>query len=255
MVVNSIKFLFYLFGLQIEFKFFPKIWHVIPLLIPLASLYLVIFVFNEPVVENVSDGSHLINLGFISIHQVSYVSILLEANLKSKKERLICEKIEKINEIIQFRFKNIKKCNLLMKNVIKGHIPVCSFLLTMFIVNYLIIINVTRFVTDWALLVIPRLVFYLFCVQMIIYISVVGQKLQQIRLSLEANGYSIVLDDLEEVYIEVWELSEMINNKFQISFGVVLLQLFLDMTICAFWGLEYLMVLHPSSLCEYVVEN
>lgn len=51
------------------------------------------------------------------------------------------------------------------------------------------------------------------------------QKLYQLRRTLKAaEDDASVLDNLEEVYIEVWELSKMINDKFQISIGVVLLQ-------------------------------
>lgn len=253
MLVNSIKFVFYLFGLQINYKKFSKRWHVIPFLIPLTTLFFIIFVSNKPIIKKVSGVSHLINLIFIGMHQVSYFLILVETNLKSTDEWLIKKKIERIDVMIQSRLGNTKKFDLTMKSIVKQHLHSFTFLLTLFMVNYLVILNKTRFLTDWLLSIIPRIVFYLFSVQIIIYMSVVEQKLFQVRRNLDADNNARILDIIEDVYIEVWEMCQMINYKFQISIGVVLLQFFLDMTITAFWGIEYIMALHPSSICEYIV--
>lgn len=136
---------------------------------------------------------------------------------------------------------NVKteKHDFMLGNTVKQHIPVLTFLTALLIVDYSVILCFTRFLTDWALSFIPRIVFHLFCVQMIM--SVIQQKLYQLRRTLKAaEDDASVLDNLEEVYIEVWELSKMINDKFQISIGVVLLQQYLDMKSCLFWSFEYI---------------
>lgn len=187
------------------------------------------------------------NLSFVAMHQLSYILIVLEASLKSNYERRIDRKITRIDKIIKSRFVREKESDLMMKQ----RIVLLIFVATLFVVDYSVTLSFTRFVSDWALSLTPRIVFYLFCVQKIIYMSVVQQRLCQIRRGLDENeDDTSVLGYLEDIYIEIWELSKLINHKFQISFGIVLLQLYMDMTICMFWTAEYILVFRLSYICK-----
>lgn len=255
MLLTCFKFVFYILGLQVNFKGFPKNWNLICLFAPCISMYLILFVYNTTTVDGVESVSHFINLSVTSIHQVFYVLILLETYQKSNYEKLLDIKIEKIDELITTHFNGVSDMQEANKSLsLKRHIVPIILTTSLIAIAYCFILYYTRFLSDWTLSLMPRIVFHFFCINMIIQWDVVQKRIRLVRQHLEefnTENEKSMINSLEDIYIEIWELAQLINYKFQISIGIVLLQQYLDLTICSFWTLEYVKALHSSFICKY----